>query len=89
MRVHPCVPTREWLAQQWAAECAVELYALALCPRIANSRWCEDVVGKHIAAAAAFLPPDTVTAAQKRGRALDLGTTVKELAVELGQEGTG
>jgi tetratricopeptide (TPR) repeat protein len=75
------------LADRGEAARAVELYALALCPRIANSRWWEDVLGKHIAAAAATLPPDMVTAAQERGRARDLETTVKELEVELGQEG--
>ena len=63
---------------------AVELYALASrYPIVANSRWFEDVAGKHIATAATTLPPDVVAAAQERGRARDLDETVKELLVEL------
>ena len=66
-------------------EQAVELYALASrYPFVANSRWFEDVAGRHIAAVAATLPPDVVTAAQERGRARDLEATVAELLVELG-----
>jgi hypothetical protein len=38
---------------------------------VANSHWFEDVVGKHIASAAAALSPETVAAAQERGRALE------------------
>jgi hypothetical protein len=49
---------------------------------VANSRWFEDVAGRHIAAAAAPLPPDVVAAAQERGRARDLDATVAELLVE-------
>jgi tetratricopeptide (TPR) repeat protein len=65
-------------------ERAVELYALASrYPVVANSRWFEDVAGKHIAAAAGALPPDVVAAAQERGRARDLDATVKELLTEL------
>jgi tetratricopeptide (TPR) repeat protein len=76
------------LADRGESARAIELYALALrYPRIANSRWWDDVVGKHIAAAAATLPPDVVTAAQERGRARELDATMKELLVELEQEG--
>jgi tetratricopeptide (TPR) repeat protein len=71
------------LADRGAAEQAVELYALAtIFPYVANSRWFEDVAGKHIAAAAA-LPPQVVAAAQERGRARDLWATVEELLAEL------
>jgi hypothetical protein len=64
----------------------VELYALASrYPLVANSRWFEDVAGRHIAAVAASLPPDVVAAAQARGRARDLEATVTELLVELGE----
>jgi predicted metal-dependent hydrolase len=64
---------------------AVEIYALALrYPIVANSHWFEDVVGKHIAAAAvATLPPEVVAAAQERGRARDLWATAEELIEEL------
>jgi tetratricopeptide (TPR) repeat protein len=65
-------------------ERAVELYALASrYPFVANSRWVADVAGKRIAALAATLPPDVLAAAQERGRARDLETTVVELLVEL------
>jgi hypothetical protein len=80
------------IALLWASygdvERAVELYALASgMPIVSNSRWFEDAVGRHIAAAAATLPPDTIAAAQARGRARDLKSTITELLVELGEEG--
>ena len=62
----------------------MEIYALASrYPYVANSQWFEDVVGKHITAVAARLPPDVVAAAQERGRARDLDATVAELLAEL------
>jgi tetratricopeptide (TPR) repeat protein len=72
------------LADRGEPERAVELYALASrYLYVANSRWFEDVAGKHIAATAATLPPDVVVAAQERGQALGLDETVKKLLVEL------
>ena len=69
-----------YLAVQGKTERAVELYALATrYPYVANSRWFEDVAGRHIRAAAEALPPDVVAAAQARGRACDLWATVKAL----------
>jgi hypothetical protein len=60
-------------------------YALASrYPRVANSRWFEDIAGRHLAAVAATLLPDVVSAAQERGRARDLEATVAELLIELG-----
>ena len=51
------------LADQGQVERAVELYALASCyPFVANSRWFEDITGRHIAAVAATLPPEVVAA---------------------------
>jgi tetratricopeptide (TPR) repeat protein len=71
------------LVDQGEVERAVELYALASrYPLVANSRWFEDIAGRHIAAAAQ-LPPDVVAAAQERGRARDLWATVEELLAEL------
>lgn len=73
------------LADRGERERAVELYALASClPWVANSQWFEDVVGKHIAAVAAALPPEEVTAAESRGRACDMWETAAELLAELG-----
>jgi predicted ATPase/DNA-binding SARP family transcriptional activator len=72
------------LADQGEVERAVELYALVLrYPIVPNSRWFEDVAGKHIAAVAATLPPEVVVAAQARGQARDLWATAAELLAEL------
>ena len=72
------------LGNEGEAERAVELYALASCyPYVANSRWYEDVVGKHIAAVAATLPPEVVSSSQERGCARDLWETAEELLNEL------
>ncbi len=72
------------LADQGQAERAVEVYALAWrYPVVSNSRWYQDVYGRHVAAAEAALPPDLVAAAQERGRARDPWATVRELLEEL------
>ena len=72
------------LADAGKLDRAVELYALALrYPYVANSRWFEDVFGRHIDAVAATLPPEVAEAARERGRARDLQATVKELLMEL------
>ena len=71
------------LADQDEVQRAIEIYALASrYPYVPNSRWVQDVAGKHIAAIAETLPPDVVAAAQERGRALDLWATVEELLIE-------
>ena len=78
------------LAALGKVERGVEIYALAArYPYVANSCFWEDAVGKHIAAPAATLPPEVVAAAQERGRARDLWTTVEELLAELGETGGG
>jgi hypothetical protein len=72
------------LADAGQTERAVEFYALASrYPYVANSRWFEDVAGKHIAAVTATLPPDVVAAAQERGRVRDLWATAEEFVTEL------
>jgi predicted ATPase/DNA-binding SARP family transcriptional activator len=72
------------LTDQGENERAVELYALASrYSFVAHSCWQDDVIKQTITAAAATLPPDVVTAAQERGRARDVKTTVKELVPEL------
>jgi hypothetical protein len=66
---------------------AVALFRVASrFPYVANSHWYEGVVGNHIAAAAATLPPDVVSAAQQRGRARDLWETAEELLEELAKD---
>ena len=79
------------LAALIALECsqpeqAVARFALASrFPRIANSCWYADVVGKPIEVAAAKLSPEVVMAAQTRGQTCDLWQTAAELLDELGQ----
>jgi tetratricopeptide (TPR) repeat protein len=73
------------LADQGQAEHAVEAYALACrYPYVANSCWFEDVVGRHIDAAAATLSEDVVATARERGCSLDLWPTAEALLAELG-----
>ena len=73
-----------FLVDQGEVERAVEIDALASRYEfVANSRWFEDVVGRHIAAAAAQLPPQVVERAKERGRARDLDATVAELLTRL------
>ena len=80
------LPAIALLLAEWGEpERAVELYTL---PRhhflmVANSRWFEEIVGQHITAAVATLPPQVVAAAQARGRARDLWETAEALLVEL------
>jgi predicted ATPase len=85
MPLLPILPaTSLILAGQGKPERAVEIYALASrYEYVANSRWFEDVVGKHITAAAAALPQEVVAAAQERGRARDPRETAQELLEEL------
>jgi tetratricopeptide (TPR) repeat protein len=72
------------LADQGEPERAVEVYALASrYPFVANSRWFEDLVGKHITAAAVTLPSEVVAAAKERGQARDLREAVEKLLDEL------
>jgi hypothetical protein len=72
------------LADVGQIERAVQLYALASrYPFVANSRWFEDVAGRHLTAAAAALPSAAVTAARQRGSERDLQATVSELLGEL------
>lgn len=72
------------MVDQDEPERAVDLYALVTRhPHVANSRWFEDVIGRHITAAAATLSPQVVAAAQERGRARDLWETVADLLANL------
>lgn len=79
-----------FLLDRGAEERAVDIYTLvARFGAVAISRWYDDVFRKHIAAAAAALPPDVVATAQERGRALDLCETVEALLAELRVLGWG
>lgn len=71
------------MASEGKVERAVELYALAARhPFVAKSRWFEDVIGRHIAAASATLPPEVADAARERGQARDLDASIAELVNE-------
>lgn len=73
------------LADAGDHERAVELYALASrYPFVADSRWFEDVFGRHIEAVAATLPPEVADGARERGRAQNLEETVRQLLSEFG-----
>ena len=68
------------LANQGETEFAVELYALASRhPFVANSIWFQDIYGKPIQAASVSLSPETITAAQARGRSLEIQDTMGKL----------
>jgi tetratricopeptide (TPR) repeat protein len=72
------------LADDGPVERAVELWAtVAHLTSLVRSPWAEDVAGRHIAAAAAALPPEVAAAARERGRAQDVGVAAAELLAEL------
>jgi predicted ATPase len=75
------------LAGEGQQEHAVELYALARrYPWVAQSRWFEELAGRHVDASAASLPAEVATAARERGRARELWATVTQLLEELGPD---
>jgi predicted ATPase len=72
------------LADRGQRERAVELFALASrYPLVANSRWFEDVAGRHLAATAETLPAAVAAEAAERGQACDIHATVAGLLTEL------
>ncbi len=65
-------------------ERAVEIIALVKqYPFLARSRWMDDTAGRVVESAAAALAPDMVTAAQARGRSLDMWDLAAQLLEEL------
>ena len=71
------------VADQGESERVFELFVLvSRYLYVANSRWFEDVAGQHIAAVAATLPLDVVSAAQEWGKAPDLRAMAEELLEE-------
>jgi len=72
------------LADQGEVEQAVEFYAAGLqSVYIANSRWFEDIAGRHITEIATTLPKNVIVAAQNRGNARNLWTTANALLDKL------
>ncbi len=83
-------PIALMLAEQGAAQRAVELYALAWrYPILANAQSSVDSLGKPLAAVMAALPPEAAAAAQARGQTLDLWATAAALEAELTALGWG
>ncbi|MBV7339733.1 tetratricopeptide repeat protein [Chloroflexi bacterium TSY] len=76
------------LIGQGAINRAIEIYSLVLHFYFGDRVRCdlEDMIGKHIEAVAATLPPEAVAAAQERGRNLDLRATSEALLAEFEQE---
>ena len=65
-------------ATQGEPEQGLTLYAVAQQnPFIANSRWMADVVGERITAVTQTLSPETIAAAQAKGKTLDMWQTAK------------
>jgi hypothetical protein len=65
----------------------VELYAMAECyPRVAKSKWFDDIAGQHIRKASVCLSQQEIEAAQARGKARDRVETIKELIDALSPE---
>jgi predicted ATPase/DNA-binding SARP family transcriptional activator len=78
------------MADQGEKERAVELYALAKTQgMVANSKWFEDIAGRHMAEIAATLPPEVAAEAEACGRARDLWESAAELSEELEALGWG
>lgn len=68
------------LAAQEEMELVVAFYAFAQTyPYIANSRWYYDVAGRKLDALAATLPADVRSAAEERGRKMELPEVTDEL----------
>jgi DNA-binding SARP family transcriptional activator len=70
-------------AAQGKPERAIELYGLAQQNKfIANSRWVADVIGKRITAVAQNLSPETIAAAQAKGKTLGMWQTAESLLAD-------
>jgi hypothetical protein len=70
-------------ADQGNIERAIELYALAHnYPYVANSRWFEDIAGRHINTQSSSIPAERVPIAQNRGRLLDTWETIGQWLAE-------
>jgi tetratricopeptide (TPR) repeat protein len=69
------------LAQQAQVTQAIEIYSLIRRYNfVANSRWFQDVIGRHLDETAAnALPATEVAAARKRGEAMQVWATVNQL----------
>jgi hypothetical protein len=73
-----------YLLGQGETHFALELYTLASrYAYVANSRWIEDVAGRHIEAVKASLTADEVARAERQGKARDMWATATELVALL------
>ena len=71
------------LAHDGRFERSIELYSLAQrFGHIKNSRWFKNVAGRELDGVGAALSPEVASAAEARGRELDLWQTADELLEE-------
>ena len=80
-----CIPAAALLAaDDGNHKRAVELYGLAQqFGHIRNSRWFEDVACRELESVRASLPPDVASAAEAKGREMDVWETAEALLCEL------
>ena len=72
------------LIEEGQTERGLELFALACTqPLIADSRWFDDVVGRHIEAAAETLSTEVAAEARNRGETMDWWQTIEDLLDQL------
>jgi DNA-binding SARP family transcriptional activator/Cdc6-like AAA superfamily ATPase len=70
-------------ADQGNIERANELYTLACkYPYVTNSRWFEDIAGRHITTQSSSLPAERVSIAQEHGKLLDTWETISQWLAE-------
>ena len=73
-----------YLLKQGQMLLALELYTLACqYAYVANSRWFEEIAGRHVQAAKAGLPADLVAERDHRGKERDMWATATELLTKL------
>lgn len=80
-----CLPAAALIvADDGRLERAIEIHTLAQSyGHIANSTWYKQVCGRELQDVLESLPPEVGSAAQDRGRALDIWTTAEKLLLEL------
>ena len=80
-----CVPAAALIvADDGQSERAIELYGLAKqFGHIANSRWFAEIACRELDSVIASLPPEVASAAEARGRELDVWETADQLLRDL------
>ena len=80
-----CLPAAALIAADSGHnERAIELYSLAnQYGHIANSHWFDEIACRELDGVVASLPPEVASAAEARGKELDVWATVEDLTLEL------